>query len=1349
MLVRSLLRSGANETYQLVASRIVDPIPSTAVLNQTLPIIVGEQEEQGAPDSAGPTLTERLMQTFRVNAVRRDRTQEIVRVLGAATEPIFRAAYIVDEDDVHVVGGELGDGYTLVSVQVPEIAFSEQNPIVIRSANQARQVLARIQGSFSRYRFLLNLNPQARARILIRLRWQGQDSQGHISTNYLRNPFDGLAGRLRTLFEDYAKTGLAAIVGVQIDYLVRAPFFAQGGAKALLQAFEHFYICSQRSQFNCLYDSAAVCLEVLETRDVDVLLHPGKTGARSRALKSAVRRLMETRGQPFNERAATVEVLQPLSEVARARVVVYDNLFGKMYTFCGEQHDKTLEIQVREGHAMALIRRSLFSPSQQETLDAVYKQYKNVEMPLIDYLISVEEGNKNPRKVVDRSHTRLMKPKIYEEAQEIRRTGAVPPRARLGTFDVETYGDEFQPYALGFAWELRADENVESLRRLGAKLEMGLLGRNVAHVQFWGLQCYERFMEFLHEFIFLFNGLTIYAHNGGKFDFLMLLDEQFFSTRETAGKRCFELSDVLEQNGCFVFFKLYHKRSGMTLNFRDSLRLLPGTLYNLTKDFRVPHQKLKEIVDHSMVTADNFRSPHIRDNMALYLTHDILGLWEVLASFQDSMRERFSLETTQCMTTASLSKQVFFSQFYDPETHPLYDLTTTEDAFIRESYFGGRCECFYQGEIGRAFYYDFTSLYPHCMRKEVPVGKGRMHAFSSNTHVLPDDFHGFVRCKIRSREVYNAHTQSYGRLKPLHAVKRKVYGSERLCFPWCEDWVTVVLFSEEIRLGQKFAMYDYEMLDGIAFEGFSPILREFAETCFSGKARAKEEGKTALALAYKLIANSGYGFWGLRTQGKTSTKVYPKREKMYAEYLFANELVSFGERGDYTLCRVTTELPVRCIHVGIASAITSWARMELWNAIHAFEQAGAVVYYCDTDSLITNGDLSSPEMLDVARTFSWDGMDAYGGYNAWMAGKELGSLKNEACDKLAKWAAKDDLQQLRESCRNPAFDRGIVALCKLYALQWKDPSCGLWRTAQAAKGISQADFVYYVRGHLVHPDDGTTLATAAADGKFYTEEGDVYLPGLIKLPTGEVCDIYGNVRTDNDLPLRMGKLLYQEYHDLLDGRPILRHNEQWTKPKTDLLREQHQWMFKKQYCPKELRLFRDQDGERVNRYGKGVVEESGRIRPLNIPSEDDRLAEEEPLEPVAHEDELSMQLDTQQLIKPSEFKSRQISLFYQHLPDFALPEISRRLETDHEFLRDVLLDPEGVAVELLEELDDGPDISRNSETASPLCDPWSDQDCDYDTAEDWSDMEERLRHEDHQRPYKKCRFVEEEAEVSD
>ena len=60
------------------------------------------------------------------------------------------------------------------------------------------------------------------------------------------------------------------------------------------------------------------------------------------------------------------------------------------------------------------------------------------------------------------------------------------------------------------------------------------------------------------------------------------------------------------------------------------------------------------------------------------------------------------------------------------------------------------------------------------------------------------------------------------------------------------------------------------------------------------------------------------------------------------------------EYDSHTFLRVLEDLPVEDFNVAIASAITSLARLRLWELIDDVEHRGGKVYMCDTDSIVCN-----------------------------------------------------------------------------------------------------------------------------------------------------------------------------------------------------------------------------------------------------------------------------------------------------------------------------------------------------------------------------------------------------------
>ena len=81
------------------------------------------------------------------------------------------------------------------------------------------------------------------------------------------------------------------------------------------------------------------------------------------------------------------------------------------------------------------------------------------------------------------------------------------------------------------------------------------------------------------------------------------------------------------------------------------------------------------------------------------------------------------------------------------------------------------------------------------------------------------------------------------------------------------------MFSEEIKLGLEENQYEYIMGDAIGFQR-GKILKDFMSDGFKKKAEAKSMNQAALAQVWKIIINSGYGFFGLRTQDRDAVEIH-------------------------------------------------------------------------------------------------------------------------------------------------------------------------------------------------------------------------------------------------------------------------------------------------------------------------------------------------------------------------------------------------------------------------------------------------------------------------------------------
>jgi len=436
-----------------------------------------------------------------------------------------------------------------------------------------------------------------------------------------------------------------------------------------------------------------------------------------------------------------------------------------------------------------------------------------------------------------------------------------------------------------------------------------------------------------------------------------------------------------------VFPNWFHKTEAEFIRGQENDRKKDALcLENNVKLYRIPHWVKKE-------------------NLPSYIGQ-LLGKSIFLAFNPGRL---VGINITACYTGASLSKKSFIAKYYKQQKYPIYSLNNANDKFIRDFYYGGRVEIFHLGKVpqGPKYYYDFTSLYPAMGMKNLPYGEP----------VWVDHFDVFEHFGFASVLV-KSHDDMLHK-KPLHGIKE----NSKLLFRHFKDWTPLTLFSEELKLGIKSGMYEYAIQGGLTFQS-APWMADFFTDAFKRKADAKRDGNPVLAKVWKIVANSGYGFWGIRVQDRDSIIIQEADRCAIYPYLQKGKFLNYNEIGDYGIMRVLADIPVTDFNVGVASAISSYSRCRLWSLIDDIESKGKKVYMCDTDSVIT--DLNISVHPDLMSEYMWDG-----------CGDELGSLKNEADDFLKdEGHTKDEIKCLKdESGGMIHFDDLILGGCKFYTLR--------------------------------------------------------------------------------------------------------------------------------------------------------------------------------------------------------------------------------------------------------------------------------------------------------------------------
>ena len=430
-----------------------------------------------------------------------------------------------------------------------------------------------------------------------------------------------------------------------------------------------------------------------------------------------------------------------------------------------------------------------------------------------------------------------------------------------------------------------------------------------------------------------------------------------------------------------------------------------------------------------------------------YLKHDVLGLLEVVCLYSKAVWEATTINITSCYTGASLSKKHYFKNYYDEKQYPLYALSKKIDQDIRKSYFGGRCEAFHLGKIDELlYYYDATSLFPYTGTFPLPYHRPKyfkgenikVKEIKGGIKNFPVGFFGFIRVSVKSTPLGLTK-------KPLHAFKCKESG--RLIFPHYLEWFDggdggYWIFSEEIKKGLKLGLYEYRYLEGWNFRP-ARFLESYFKDAFKRKSEAKAQGKPALTKCWKFIANSGYGWFGLRTCGRDGVILFKPEQKLHEYYMANQKLYSIGQQGKYALARISKDLEIEDFNVAVASAITSYARMELYSVMYDIEELGGKIYYCDTDSIITN--YCMKENIDLLKKYNWaedmPETEHLGVMGKWdLDGKQLGNWKNEADDEVKGYYKKNkELIKRQVNTDNKSSDlfwnMAILCGCKFYALR--------------------------------------------------------------------------------------------------------------------------------------------------------------------------------------------------------------------------------------------------------------------------------------------------------------------------
>lgn len=410
---------------------------------------------------------------------------------------------------------------------------------------------------------------------------------------------------------------------------------------------------------------------------------------------------------------------------------------------------------------------------------------------------------------------------------------------------------------------------------------------------------------------------TYYAHFGGIFDFLFLID---FLFTKTASDLEIESRNLIINGRKILKLEFYRQRPKKKITFIDSSGLFPFSLKNLTESFDVKHKKLDANVE--LFTK-------VTKKMLKYMKYDVIGLYECIEKFsQAPYINKVGIKLTRSGTSFAVYKK-----FFD-ESH-LHIISDQVCDFARLAYFGGRTEIFkplYINKKKPLNVYDINSLYPSVMHDyEYPsTVKSWVTEYEAEGFGI---YHCLVKCPTDLK---------------IPVLPTKADG--KLIFPvgtFNGYWTNIEL-NKAIELGYEIL----EVHNGVTFENGGHIFKPFISHFYKERKKTKCPVQNII---FKDIMNHLYGRLAIN-------KV---REKFSFERPEGGKLHSSIDRGEHEIRFYSVEKEIFTYSNPVLSTfVTAYARLRLYEY---FERLKFDIYYCDTDSVFTPRKLRSSKELGAMK----------------------------------------------------------------------------------------------------------------------------------------------------------------------------------------------------------------------------------------------------------------------------------------------------------------------------------------------------------------------------------------------
>lgn len=443
---------------------------------------------------------------------------------------------------------------------------------------------------------------------------------------------------------------------------------------------------------------------------------------------------------------------------------------------------------------------------------------------------------------------------------------------------------------------------------------------------FWGEDCINKSFEQINDLIIHKNVIyTFYIHNLN-FDGFLILD---YITKNNI-----KFDVFLIKNNIF-FIKIFYKSS--TFEFKCSYKLYPLPLQEIAEKFlndsklpypyKILHLKKKPTIilqkffnnkkDYINYITLNGKHFDYKNYTISYCEKDALLTLNLVKKFWKSLQALNISRGAKFFSISAISAYFFYKKCNVYKINKC--IPAAVDNFVRNAFYGGRCEVFGNPKKNEyVYYFDFAGMYAQCMLEDFP--KGEPYFIYSNFDISTPGFYKISWFLETGLPVLPLRTQ-LNKLMFYSGYGEGTY--------WHEE---ILLFLKE---GGKII----KIFNALIFKEKAKIFENFINEV--NKIKVADSFNKKLG---KLLINSLYGRLGMFINQTKCVITTVEALKNFSP--LTHKILN-----DTVFAEVYNEKISNFSNVIYAAAITSKARIKLFNGFKSVVAGGGRLLYCDTDSI--------------------------------------------------------------------------------------------------------------------------------------------------------------------------------------------------------------------------------------------------------------------------------------------------------------------------------------------------------------------------------------------------------------